>query len=152
MPMPLELQRSSEEFESFLACARDELGLATRNQTYTSVQAVLKAFRDRLDLADAIRFAQVLPPVVRAIFVADWDPAVPKRPFGTADDWLADVRALRKDHNFSPDTAIRDVAVALTRHVDRTGWETMLAALPADARRFWAVGPPQRPEDAARDE
>lgn len=138
MPMPLEYQRATEAFEAFLADARDELGLTTRNQTYTTVQAVLLAFRARLDVADAIRFAQVLPPVLRAIFVADWDPAALKRAVGSADDWLADVKAFRRDHNFSPDTAVRDVAAALRRHVDRDGWQAAMDRLPDEARRFWA--------------
>jgi uncharacterized protein (DUF2267 family) len=135
--MPMEYQRASEAFEAFLADAKAESGLATRNQTYTMVQAVLQAFRHRLDVAEAIRFADGLPPVLRAIFVADWDPALPKRPFGTPADWLADVRALRPDHNFSPDTAVRDVAVALGRNVDPARWEAALARLPPAAREFW---------------
>jgi uncharacterized protein (DUF2267 family) len=37
------------------------------------VQGVLQTFRRRLEISEAIRFAGVLPPVLRAIFVADWD-------------------------------------------------------------------------------
>lgn len=137
MPMPLEYQRASEEFEAFLAIAEEASGLTTRNQVYTMVQGVLQAFRSRLDVAEAIRFAQALPPVVRALFVADWDPEAPKRPFGTPEDWLADTRALRRDHNFAPDTAVRDVAFALGRHADPARWQSALARLDPAARDFW---------------
>lgn len=82
MPIPMDIQHASEEFEAFLADARDRSGLATRNQTYTMTQGVLQAFRRRLSVADAIRFAGALPPVLRAIFVAEWNPEEPQAPFG----------------------------------------------------------------------
>lgn len=59
MLIPMELQHASEDFERFLADARDISGLTTRNQTYTMVQGVLQTFRRRLSLQDAIRFASV---------------------------------------------------------------------------------------------
>jgi hypothetical protein len=55
MPIPMDIQHASEEFEGFLVDARDRSGLATRNQAYTMTQGVLQAFRRRLSLADAIR-------------------------------------------------------------------------------------------------
>lgn len=81
MPIPMELQHASDDFERFLADARDVSSLATRNQTYTMVQGVLQAFRRRLAVKEAIRFADAPPPILRAIFVADWDPDDPQRPF-----------------------------------------------------------------------
>mgnify|MGYP001333918005 CR=1 FL=1 len=50
-----------------------------------------------------------------------------------------EVQALRQDHNFSPDTAIRDVAAALRKNVDGTAFERALAALPEGASEFWSV-------------
>lgn len=73
MPVPSEYQRASLDFEKFLSDARDASGLTTTNQAYTMVQAVLQTFRRRLTLQDAIRFAGILPPVLRSLFVADWD-------------------------------------------------------------------------------
>lgn len=48
-----------------------------------------------------------------------------------------EVKALRAGHNFSTDTAIRDVAAALRRHVDTADFEALLATLPPEARRYW---------------
>jgi uncharacterized protein (DUF2267 family) len=53
----MELQYASRDFESFLADVKEVSGLATRNQAYTTVQGVFQVFRRRLDLKDAIRFA-----------------------------------------------------------------------------------------------
>ncbi len=137
MTVPVQYQRASDDFSAFLANARDEASLETTNQAYTMVQGVLQTFRRRLSLADAIRFAGVLPAVVRALFVADWDPDEPQRPFGDRASMTAEVQALRPNHNFSPDTAIRDVAAALRRHVDVPSFEAMLASLPEGAAEFW---------------
>ncbi len=139
MPIPMEIQHASEEFEAFLVDARDRSGLATRNQTYTMTQGVLQAFRRRLSVADAIRFAGVLPPVLRAIFVADWNPEEPQASFGDRESMIRDVQSLRRDHNFSPETCIDDVAAALRARVDESAFDRVLASLPAGAAEFWRV-------------
>ncbi|MGJ0427490.1 DUF2267 domain-containing protein [Methylocystis sp.] len=139
MPIPMDIQHASEQFEAFLADARDRSGLATRNQTYTMTQGVLQAFRRRLSVADAIRFAGVLPPVLRAIFVAEWNPEEPQTSFGDRESMIRDVQALRRDHNFSPVTCIDDVAAALRARVDETTFDRVLAALPAGAADFWRI-------------
>ncbi|WP_246340176.1 DUF2267 domain-containing protein [Ancylobacter tetraedralis] len=135
--MPMELQHASEEFERFLAAARDEAGLTTRNQTYTMVEGVLRVFRRRLTLAEAIRFAGVLPPVLRAIFVADWDPLAPVLPFSDRVAMTREVQALRQHHNFAPDTCLADVARALRRHIDGDTFDRLLATLPEGAADYW---------------
>lgn len=141
MPIPMELSHATEAFDRFLAEACDLSGLTTRNQTYTMTQGVLLAFRRRLSLAEAIRFAAVLPPVLRAIFVADWDPEEPRQPFTDRATLTREVQSLRRDHNFAPDTAIRDVALALRRQVDAAAFERVLATLPAEAASFWSIDP-----------
>ncbi|QGM45693.1 DUF2267 domain-containing protein [Methylocystis heyeri] len=139
MPMPMEYQHASEEFERFLRDAISESGLTTRNQIYTMTQGVLQVFRRRLDVADALKFADVLPPVLRAIFVSEWDINEPKLAFESRERMTAEVKSLRADHNFSPDTAIRDVATALRKNVNETEFDRVLAALPKEAVEFWRV-------------
>jgi len=41
-----------------------------------------------------------------------------------------EVKSLRSDHNFSTETAIRDVASALRRHVDEDVFDQLLARFP----------------------
>jgi uncharacterized protein (DUF2267 family) len=139
MIIPMEFQHASEDFEPFLRDARDISGLSTRNQTYTMVQAVLLTFRRRLSVIEPIRFANILPPVLRALFVTDWDPEEPQREFRDRADLTLEVLSLRRDHNFSPETAIRDVATALRRHVDETALDDLLRRMPPGAAQFWAV-------------
>ncbi|QGM96654.1 DUF2267 domain-containing protein [Methylocystis parvus] len=139
MPIPMDYQHASEEFEQFLRDAIDVSGLTTRNQVYTMTQGVLQVFRRRLDVGDALRFADVLPPVLRAIFVFDWDIREPKRPFERRELMTAEVQSLRRDHNFSPDTAIRDVATALRRNLNEADLDRVLSVLPKEAVEFWRV-------------
>jgi uncharacterized protein (DUF2267 family) len=137
MPVPPQYQRATDDFFAFLVDARDASSLQTTHQAYTMVQGVLQTFRRRLSLPDAIRFAAVLPAVVRALFVADWDPDEPQRPFGDRATMTAEVQALRPNHNFAPQTAIRDVATALRKHVDQVRFDAQLATLPVGAAEFW---------------
>lgn len=142
MPIPMEYQHASEEFERFLRLVVERTGLATRNQAYTTAQSVLLTFRRRLDVSEAIRFTGVLPPVLRAIFVADWDMEQPLRAFSSRAALTEEVRSLRRDHNFSPDSAIVDVAGALRACVDAVEFDRILATLPPGAREFWSLAPP----------
>lgn len=141
MPVPPDYKRASQAFEKFLVDARDIAGLATTNQAYTMVQGVLLAFRRRLAPRDALRFADVLPPVLRAIFVADWDIDAPRLPFADRAAMTREVQALRPDHNFAPDSSIGDVAAALRRNIDGTALDRVLASLPPEAADFWRGGP-----------
>jgi uncharacterized protein (DUF2267 family) len=62
-------------------------------------------------------------------------------PFAFADraSLLAEVRALRSQHNFSPDNAITAVATALWMNTDRQRFRRVLLSLPAEARDYWRV-------------
>ena len=139
MPIPSEYQRVTEQFYAFLNDAKAFADLGSTHQTYTMVQGVFQTFRRRLDFHQAILFANVLPPVLRAIFVADWDTHEPQKPFEDRESMTKDVRSLRPTHNFSPDTAIQDVARALRRHVHKEAFDDVLKKMPDGAKEFWAV-------------
>lgn len=141
MPMPREYQLACSEFDRMLTVARDSAGLATRNQTWTMVQAVFQVFRRRLSTADAIRFSQALPPLACALFVADWDPEEEVLAFADRETMTREVQALRQHHNFAPESCIADVAAAVHACVDAAAFERTLDALPGEVRAFWAVAP-----------
>ncbi len=138
MPLPMEYQHASDDFERFLADARERADLVTRNQTWTMVDAVLRVFRRRLTVADGLRFAEVLPPLLRAMFVIDWDVGAAPVPFATREAMTAEVQAVRGNHNFAPDKAIACVAAAVWAAVERAAFARVLAELPEGARDYWA--------------
>ncbi len=139
MPVPSEYQRATDDFYKFLIKVRDLSGFGSTHQAYTMMQGVLQTFRRRLELKDAILFAAVLPPVVRAVFVADWDTNEPIRPFEDRAVMTQEVLALRSRHNFSTRTAIRDVSLALRQCIDEEAFEQVLSKLPKGALEFWQV-------------
>jgi uncharacterized protein (DUF2267 family) len=136
---PPEYQRATDHFYDFLRDARDSLGLTSTHAAYTTVQGVLQAFRRRLELRDAIRFVQILPAGLRALFVADWDPDEPRRPFASREAMTREVQALRADHNYAPASAIGDVARTVRRYVNEKALDALLADLPEGAADFWAA-------------
>lgn len=137
MPMPMEYRQASRDFDAFMEDLRDTSMLTTTHQAYTMLQGVLQVFRRRLTVQQALRFADVLPPVLRAVFVSDWNVEEPIRAFVSREAMSREARELRPDHNFSTETAIADVASALRRHVDAEAFERVLASLPPAARAFW---------------
>jgi uncharacterized protein (DUF2267 family) len=138
MTVPAPFESAWRDFDRLLRDARDEAGLVTINQAYTMVEGVLRVFRRRLTLAEGIRFADTLPPLARALFVADWDTAAAPVPFGDRVAMASEVHDLRPDHNWAPDTAIHEVAWAMRRHVfRRSEFNAVLASLPEGAAQFW---------------
>ena len=143
MTWPLEYQHASIDFEGFIVAARDAASLQTTNMAWTMVEGVLLTFRRRLEVDQAIVFANVLPPVLRALFLQDWHPGSGPLPFASRESMTAEVRALRPAHNFSPDNAIEAVAIALRGCVDAAALDRVLATLPPGAAQFWAVSNPR---------
>ncbi|MFP8779256.1 DUF2267 domain-containing protein [Hydrogenophaga sp. RWCD_12] len=141
MTLPFEYQNPTLLFERFMVDARDCAGLPTTNMAWNMVVGVLHAFRRRLTVPQALAFAGVLPPVVRALFIEDWPIDQAPVAFGEPDDWLRDVRAVRTEHNFSPADAVESVATALRRHVDAVAFAKVLTQLPPEAGRYWQTRP-----------
>jgi len=137
MPVPAEYQRATDDFYKFLVHVRDISDLKSTHQAYTMVQGVFQVFRRRLDVNEAILFAGVLPAVLRALFVADWDTEEPKLQFEDRAVMTREVKALRATHNFATETAIRDVANVLRQTVDEAALDLVLAKLPNGAKEFW---------------
>lgn len=137
MPVPAEYGRASAKFYDYLVDARDTADLWSTHVTYTMTQGVLQVFRRRLSTQDAIAFANILPICLRALFVTDWDVNEEKKPFGSREAMTREVKSLREKHNFSTETAIRDVAEALRRHVDEEAFDKLLTQLPEGAVEFW---------------
>ncbi len=142
MPMPPEYRHATRDYDAFIEDLRDRLGAHSRNVAYTTAQAVLIVFRRRLTVAEGLTFADALPTVLRAIFVAGWDPDAAPEPFADRDTLTAEVLAVRQAHNFAPPSAIADVAGALRAHVDQAAFDRALAKLPPDARAYWAPPAP----------
>lgn len=137
MTRPMIYQHATEDFEAYLTDARDRLDTPSRNVAYTATDGVFQVFRARLDPQDALRFANLLPAVLRAIFVANWN-LQDRRPWADRPALTREVQLVRQHHNFSPDTVIADVAWALRRHVDEPAFDKLLVTLGAEAREFWA--------------
>lgn len=136
--MPWTYRQASREWQAFLTDAKQAMNLTSDNACFTAVQGVLLAFRRRVTVQQAIDFAQVLPAVLRALFVADWQVAPPLPP-GARADWCRDAKALRPHHNLTPDNCVEATALALRKSVLREDLERVLVTLPPFATLFWSV-------------
>lgn len=141
MPIPMAYRTASKDFDAFLLDVRNTCMLQTLHQAYHTLRAVLHVFRAHLSVTEALAFADVLPPVTRAIFIEDWRPEDVPAPFPSRQALQAEVKQIRRDHNLAPDSAIQNVAAALGRSsIDMRELDRVLAGLPVGARDFWSVG------------
>lgn len=137
MPMPQEYQRATLIYDQILGDLCDELDLTTRNQAYTLLQSVLLVFRRRLTAPQILTFSAHLPPIVRAIFVKDWEPDAHSPQFGDEKDLVEEVKNLRRAHNFAAANAIHGVTKVLRRYMDEAKLDATLAAISDDVVAFW---------------
>jgi uncharacterized protein (DUF2267 family) len=138
MPMPWTYRQATREWQAFLVEARAAMDLTSDNATFTAVEGVLRAFRRRLTAQQAVDFGQILPSVLRALFVADWQLADPAPP-GTRDDWTTEAMALRPHHNLTPPNCVEATALALRKSILREDLDRVLATLPPFAAEFWST-------------
>lgn len=138
MPMPWTYRHASAEWQRFLDIAKEEMDLVSNNSAYTAVEGVLLTFRRRLTVAQALRFADILPAVVRAIFVFRWQPAVPA-PWGGRDAQTKEAMALRPNHNLTPNNCIEATATALRAVVRADEIDPVLAQIGPEAEAYWQV-------------
>lgn len=139
MPMPWTYRHASKEWRAFLDDVKDSTGLESDNMAYTAIDAVFQVFRRRLTAEQGLRFASTLPAVPRAIFVKDWRPEAKPPPFPDPAALIREVRAVRPDHNLTPDNAIEATARALRRSIDQRDLDDLLADLPPGAQAYWHV-------------
>ena len=139
MPLPRTYAHATKDWRAFLDDARARMNLESKNSTYTAVDAVLQVFRRRLTVQQALTFADVLPAVLRALFVNEWDVSAGPVPFGTREDMAREAENVRPHHNLTPDDCIAAVAWALRRHVRQRDLDRVLASIGPEAEDFWRV-------------
>lgn len=139
MPMPFEYAHASREFDRFMKEAMEQLGHVTRHQTYQTVESVLRVFRRRLTQEEVLAFAKVLPAVLRAIFVAQWQDGRQVKQFTSLAKMNREVQERRINHDFSPDDSIEIMASVLRNHVDNRQFDAVVRTLSPAAAEFWAV-------------
>lgn len=137
MPVPFEYDNAGPQFQQLLRDARDFADLHTTNQSFTMVEGVLLVFRKRLTTDEVFRFANVLPAVARAIFVARFDVTTAPVGFGDMVSLTREVQGHRGEHNYAPETCISNVAAALRRNVDERRFDACLATFDPEARDYW---------------
>jgi uncharacterized protein (DUF2267 family) len=142
MPMPFAYRSATKDFEKFLEDLLVISSLATSNQCYTQTRAVFLVFRSHVEPQVALDFANTLPPVLRAIFIEDWNLASPVTPMPGREKLLVELKAIREAHNFSTNTAITEVAAALRQNMNELDYGLMLRNMPAEAAQFWKVETP----------
>ncbi len=138
MTIPMEYAHAGEAFDRFIERVRRRADHVTRHQTFKTVQSVLMVFRRRLTVDQALTFADALPVILRAVFVEGLRQA-PTIPFASLTEMNAEVRAIREQHDFSPENAIEIVAECLREDWDQLTFHSVLCELPEGAAAFWAA-------------
>lgn len=140
MPYPFAYSVATQTFLQVLDAVCEESDLSTSNQAFTVLEGVLRTFRRRINVQDSLRFADLLPVALRALYVHDWNIDEEPTAFASPIELADEVRALRSRHNFAPDSAISDVARAVRKFVNLSEFDNLLESLPSGAAEFWRGG------------
>ncbi|MEJ8308916.1 DUF2267 domain-containing protein [Agrobacterium larrymoorei] len=141
MTVPREFIHASRDFGAVLIDVRDRAMVSTTHRAFTTLEAVLRVFRRRLTADQSLEFAGLLNVGLRALFVAGWNANCPVVPFAPKQKMQEEFMSFRRDHNLSPDTAIRDVTEALRLHIDEEKLKRFLKSVSPEALSFWGFSP-----------
>ena len=133
MPMPHEITQASKQFMELLGALKERALLQTHNQCYAMLRAVLHEFRCYMTVDQAIAFAGALPPVTRAIFVADWRPADKPPPPPSPPEFTDAVVKRLAPHHIPPDSIVGDVFAVLAARMAAGA----IDPLPAGLKKLW---------------
>lgn len=139
MTVPIDYKQASADFDRFMLDLRDALDLQTTHQAWGVLLGVFDTFRRRLSVEEALAFTKALPPLLRAVFVQDWNPTQARPPFADRAGLDAEVMAYHRDHQLAEPGCIATTAATLWRHVDAQRLAAALARMPEGARNFWQV-------------
>ena len=138
MTMPPEIAQASTQFMELLGALKQRASLQTHNQCYAMLRAVLHGFRGYMTVTQAIAFAGGLPPVVRAIFLADWRPdEAPPPPPPSRQEFAAAVVKRLAPHHIPPDSIVSDVFAVLAYRADPARTAEAIDMLPAGLKQLW---------------
>ncbi|WP_295806389.1 DUF2267 domain-containing protein [uncultured Nitratireductor sp.] len=141
MTVPMDYLHASRDFRRFLDAVKTQSMLATHNQCYAMTRAVLHVFRSHISMKDALEFAEILPPLLRVIFIEGWNLDAEITPFPDRQTLLAEVKAVRAPHNVAPETAIGDIAAILRAEVGEATLRRVLKSMPHGAEAYWLTKP-----------
>ena len=136
--MPWTYRHPEKEWRGFVEDIREVLGTPSSNIAYTAAEGVLTAFRQRLTPVQTLEFADELPSVIRALFLQGWR-MEPPRPWAAHADYVAEAKALRRNHNFAGDRAVEAVSFALHRAMGPEQLGRALSRIGPKAAEFWAL-------------
>ena len=138
VPYPFQYAVASQVFQDVLAEVREQTGVATKYQAYTVLEAVFLTFRRRVTVQQSLSFADLLPAVLRAMYVFHWDLSLEPPERADRGELAREVKSLRSNHNAATESSIDDVARAIRRFVDQEALNEFLATLPSAAEQYWA--------------
>lgn len=139
MPMPYTYRHASEEWRAWLSGLRADTMVPSDNTLYTATEAVLKSFRARLTPQQALAFADLLPTVLRAIFVSGWDIDAPLQDWPDREKLRREMLAWRRHHNVSPPDLLDHLLAAIPASMRALDLDRVLNGIGPQAKAFWGM-------------
>lgn len=139
MTIPADVQFASKQFDAILGALKDMAFLATHNQGFAMLRAVLHELRDHLTVEQTAAFGDALPALIRGIFYEDWHPSCDPPRFPAPNVFTEAVFRRLSPHHVPPESIVTDVFAVLARHIDDAALKTVLDQCPDGARAMWAL-------------
>ncbi|MHC4219244.1 MAG: DUF2267 domain-containing protein [Planctomycetota bacterium] len=127
-----------ETTEYWLEDLREEIGWVSERCAYLCLRSTLHALRDQMTVADAARFAEALPVLIRGVFYEGWNPSAVPVQYVDHEAFLTRIRlGCRVEPGPDPEDAARAVFAVLAGRIEADDAEVLKAGLPAELRKLW---------------
>ena len=142
MTIPADVLYGSKQFQEWLSELKEKAYLATHNQSYAMLRAVLHELRGHQTVAQAAAFGDALPPLVRGIFYENWRPLEPPAQLRTQQEFVDAVTRRLAPHHVPPDSIVSDVLGLLARRTDAVDRAVAREQMPEALKPLWDNGTP----------
>jgi uncharacterized protein (DUF2267 family) len=137
MSIPTTINHAVQQTQEWLKELRQNGDLASEDEAYAVLRAVLHQLRDRLTVAEAVDLGAQLPLIVRGIYFEGWRPSHVPEKVRTRQKFLDGIIMKLLPHRVAPEPAARDVFALLAHHCDPGEIGDVIAQLPGEIKELW---------------
>jgi len=147
MTNPRDVKYATEQIAEWLGEIKDRAMLATHNQSFAILRAVLLELRDSQELDAIAQTGNALPALPRGIYYQDFAPFELARPVPDAQSFAERVAERLSPHVIGPTTTVSDVFATLKHRLDPHEAGIVRAHLPEALQPVWDEADPTAPTE-----
>lgn len=130
------LERSFQKSKEWLCLMKNRMEIENDQQAYIAVKSVLHAIRDRLNVNEAVQFAEQLPMIMKGFYYESYVPAGKPEKFGK-DEFFERIINYSIGVDIEPEKALWAVVSVIREKTGGCEMDDVQATMPSDMKHLF---------------